>query len=137
MRSAPIQWYALAVCFATLMCLIVALGIAIYDIVEIAEPELTNGQLAVYATNERFAFSYPDKKQLSPADLESARLLERAVYVDSIRHAAGQSLIFAGIILAIDAVVFGLHWWIADGFARRSHVHASPSPRFPLPVGEG
>ena len=100
------------------MCFMVALGIAVYDVVELADPELTNGQLAAYATSERFVHSFPDKKQLPAARQEETRLFERAMYVESIRHAARQSLIFAGIVLAIDAVVFVLHWWVAGGFVR-------------------
>jgi len=131
MKSSPIQWYALAVCFATLMCFIVALGIAVYDIVEIARPELTNGQLAAYSSDERYLFSFPDKQRLAPDEIESARLSERAMYSESIRHAALQSLIFAGIILAIDASVFGIHGWIAAGFSRHRPLAVSP-----LPLGE-
>ena len=103
----------------------VALGIAMYDIVELANPSLTNGQLAAYATSDRFVHTFPDKKLLPAAQQDESRLLERAIYVESIRHAALQSLIFAGIVLAIDTVVFVLHWWIAGGF------------RSPLPLGEG
>lgn len=129
MYSTPIQWYALAVCFAGLMCFMVALGIAVYDVVELADPAVTNGQLMVYASSERYVHAFPDKARLAVAERESARVFERAVYVESIRHAARQSLIFAGIVLAIDAVVFVLHWWIAGGFARASrHALASVSP---------
>jgi hypothetical protein len=132
MKSGPIQWYALAVCFATLMCFIVALGIAVYDVIEIASPELTNGQLAVYSSDEQYLLSFPDKQRLAPDEIESARLSERVMYSESIRHAAIQSLIFAAIILTIDAIVFGIHWWLAGGFSRLRPLAVSP-----LPLGEG
>lgn len=128
MHATPIQWYALAVCFAALMCFMVALGIAAYDVVEFTNPELTNGQLTAYATRERFVHLFPDKRQLALPQQEEARLFERAIYIESIQHAARQSLIFTGIILVIDMVVFALHWRLAGGLARR---------QFPLTMGAG
>jgi hypothetical protein len=109
MHTSPIQWYALAVCFAALMCFMVALGVVAFDVVEFTNPELTNSQLTAYATRERFVHLYPDKRDLAPPQQEVARLFERALYVESIQHAARQSLIFTGIILVIDVVVFALH----------------------------
>jgi hypothetical protein len=96
--------------------------------VEFTNPELTNSQLTAYATRERFVHLYPDKRELAPPQQEVARLFERALYVESIQHAARQSLIFTGIILVIDVVVFALHWWLAGGFVRRIS---------PLPCGRG
>jgi hypothetical protein len=41
MKKSLLEIYALAVCFVTIVCFVVAIGIAIYDIIQIANPEFT------------------------------------------------------------------------------------------------
>lgn len=41
MKTTIIETYALAVCFVFLVCMVIALGIGIYDVVEIINPEST------------------------------------------------------------------------------------------------
>jgi len=113
MKSTLIQTYALTVCFTTLMCFVVALGIAAYDTVEIAAPSFTSNDSAWYATTERYLRYFPDKRSLPAAEIEAARQLESAISLESARHAAWQSLVFCSIVLAIDAIAFAIHWRIA------------------------
>jgi hypothetical protein len=113
MGRSLIQIYALCVCFATMMCLIVALGVGLYDLVQVAAPEFTMQSLPYYHSNEQFLQYFPDKKDLPPGEVERAR---REMYRDAIvqeRRGAMQSGVFAAIILVIDIVVFAVHWGIA------------------------
>jgi hypothetical protein len=41
MKKSIVEIYALAVCFATIVCFVISLGIGLYDIVEITNPEFT------------------------------------------------------------------------------------------------
>ena len=112
-----LQIYALMVCFATLMCFVIALGIALYDVVEISSPKITSTQLSWYSTTERYLHYHPDKKSLPAEEIETLRQMENSLIVESTRQAAMQSLVFASIILAIDVVVFAIHWRIANAMA--------------------
>ena len=125
MKSTLIQTYALTVCFTTLMCFVVTLGIAAYDAMEIAAPSFTSNDSAWYSTTERYLRYFPDKKSLPAAEIEAARQLESSITLDSARHAARQSLVFCSIVLAIDAIVFAIHWRIATSIAGAKPVSAS------------
>ena len=126
MRSL-IQIYALAVCFATLMCLVVALGIGIYDLVQISAPQFTLPYYEFYQSDENFAFSHPNTKELPQAEIARRREQALADAILSERRGAMQSGVFVLIILAIDIVVFGVHWWIGgkDRSATQSTLYAS------------
>ncbi len=41
MKKSRLELYALAVCFIIVVCFVVAIGVAIYDIVKITAPEFT------------------------------------------------------------------------------------------------
>ena len=115
MRNAAIQFYALAVCFSALMCLVVALGVGIYDLIQISAPVFTMQpwQCDIYQSNERFLASYPDKKEYPPAEITKLR---EGIFRDALaaeRRSAKQSAVFIMIILAIDVVVFAVHWRLA------------------------
>jgi len=60
---------------------------------------------------------FPDKKPLPAAEIEAARQLELSITLEAAGHAAWQSLVFCNIVLAIDAVVFAIHWRIATSLA--------------------
>ena len=62
MSRSPISLYALAVCFCSLMCFMIALGIGIYSLVRIAAPQFTLAQNPGTYTDEQFLQWYPDKK---------------------------------------------------------------------------
>lgn len=110
MRSL-VQIYALLVCFCSLMCFVIALGVGAYDVIEIAAPDLT-------LTADRHAY-YPyasiltDGKTHTEAELAEARAVQELWSLDYHRRSAIASLIFTAIVCAIDVVVFAVHWWIA------------------------
>ena len=41
MKRGLVEVYAMAVCFVTLVCFVIALGIGIYDLIQIVNPEFT------------------------------------------------------------------------------------------------
>ena len=112
MRSL-VQVYALAVCFATLMCLVVALGVGLYDLVQIAAPDFTLAYYQPYESDAAFARVYPDEANRANNELTQLREQTLADALRAERRAAMQSLVFVAIILAIDLIVFGVHWRIA------------------------
>jgi hypothetical protein len=120
MKRSAIQIYALAVCFATLMCLVVSLGIGLYDGVQMAFPGFTLSAWQPYESNSQYVLFWPDKKDLP--DEQITKLRENA-YRDALygeRHAAMQSLVFVSILLLIDIVVYAVHWKLARTWAAKS-----------------
>ena len=113
MGRSLVQLYALAVCFATLMCFVVALGIGLYDVVQISAPGFTVQSYPAWEDDEQFLAYYPDKKDLPVAERTALREEYRRKGLESEQHTALQSLVFVGIILAIDVAVYLVHWRIA------------------------
>lgn len=92
-----VQIYALAVCFGALICLVITLGIAIYDVVQIAAPEFT------YNPPEYSIDSLP-----KPGTSEYQEVIQNE------KKRAARSLVQTSIILIIDLGVFAFHWKIAS-----------------------
>lgn len=88
MRRSAIQIYALCVCFATLMCLVIALGVGLYDAVQIAFPSFTLSGWQAYESNSQYVLYWPDKKDLPD---EQVTVIRESVYRDAVageRHGA-------------------------------------------------
>ena len=112
MRSL-IQLYALAVCFATLMCLVVALGLGTYDVVRTISPAFTVQDSMLWRSDEHFLMYNPDKVGLPQVERAALRENYRQEAIEAERRYAQQRLVFVTIVLAIDIVVYALHWSIA------------------------
>ena len=124
-----IQIYALTVCFATLMCLVVALGLGMYDVVRIALPAFTTQDSMLWRSDEHFLLYHPDKKVLPAAERAALRESDRQVAFEVERRSAQQRLTFIAIILVIDTVVYAIHWRIARRTEMQPPLHsASPEP---------
>ena len=113
MQRSAVQIYALAVCFASLMCLVVALGIGLFDVVQIGAPQFTLAGAVAYDSNEQYLLYFPNKKDLPEQQISELR--QEALHLAWVaeRRAAQKSAVFVLIVLAIDAVVFLVHWRIA------------------------
>lgn len=105
--------YALAVCFCSLMCLMIALGIGGYSLVRIAAPGFTLEANPGSYTDEQFLQWYPQKKDLPAADLAKAKEEMAAAAAQYERRAALRMLVWVLIIAVIDGVVYVLHWRLA------------------------
>lgn len=115
MKRSLLQVYALAVCFATLLCFVCALGIGLYDVLQISAPEFTVSPYysQPYQSKSEFQRYFPDKQDASEKEIAGLRdaALQEAVRVE--RHSAVQSLAQVVIVLLIDACVYAVHWRMA------------------------
>jgi hypothetical protein len=114
MPRSLIQVYALTVCFCTLMCAVIALGLATYDLIRIAAPGFTIvNNYGAWDSHEQFVLVYPDKKGLPTAELTILREKHWQEALAYERKTGQQGFLFAFIILAIDGAVYAIHWRIA------------------------
>jgi hypothetical protein len=129
MSRSPIQIYALCVCFAALLCFVIALGIGLYDVVQITAPTFTLSEFSYYRSNEQYLQFFPDKKGLPADEVTHLRLETNREALASERRSAEQSAVFVAIILAIDAAVYLVHWRIARTIERdRETLHGEKAP---------
>ena len=108
--------YALAVCFVTIICAAVALGIGAYDILEISSPEMTLRayKYEKYQTNEAFTRQWKkDRAKKSEEEITVLRKKSYEVALKAEKRDAVQSSIRVLIILFIDMAIFYIHWRIA------------------------
>jgi hypothetical protein len=122
MKRSLLEIYALGVCFVTLICFAIALGVGLYDVVEIVNPEFTlsDWEFEKHQTNEKFLASWSKEKPIPPEDQVTAlRKQSYAVAVEAERRSALQSLVMVAIIILIDIVIFLLHWRLG-GRARQA-----------------
>lgn len=124
MKKTILEIYALAVCFATIVCFVVALGVAIYDVVQIANPEFTMNSYEYnrHQSNDAFLMNYSrgypgqekEKQQRPPEEeLTKQRLESYQQAIKSEQRNAVQSLTTSSIILVIDVIFFLVHWQMA------------------------
>ncbi|MBT4520546.1 MAG: hypothetical protein HOC23_11115 [Halieaceae bacterium] len=138
-----VRIYALAVCFASILCITISLGIGLFDIVQLIYPTLTmnsyehqslqsnehfrqsrvvpraigpNGIARPLLLNEGMnaAFSGDTKEaQLSEAEITRLREARMELQVNNVRHDARRSLIQILVMLLVTIPLFGLHWRLA------------------------
>ena len=65
MKKSLLEIYALAVCFVTVICFSIVLGIGLYDILEMSNPEMTikSYQYQKHQSNEAFTRNWSKKKE--------------------------------------------------------------------------
>jgi len=119
MKRSLLEIYALAVCFVTVTCLAIVTGIAIYDVVQIAAPEITlhSGQYERHQSNAAFRNSYhPDPKRVAALPEVEMTKRRQESYISSLnaeRRDGWQSLLRMAIIMVIDIIFFIVHWQLA------------------------
>ena len=125
MKKSILEIYALAVCFVTVVCFVVALGIAAYSVLEIAKPEFTlnSWQYSQHQTNDAYwngcsggRYCGPEeKKKERPSEPELTKLREEsyARVVSGEQRDGSQTLVKCLIVMLIDAAVFAVHWFVA------------------------
>ncbi len=119
MKKSLLEIYALAVCFATIVCFVISLGFGIYDVVEMLKPEFTMNsyEYSRHQTNDAFwkKKCSNDNEQPRPNEDELTKQrgesFQRAIKAE--QRDAFQSLTQILIILVINAFVFVIHWKIA------------------------
>ena len=119
MKKSILEIYSLAVCFVTVICAVVTLGIGAYDLLEIGIPEFTLPayQYERHQSNEAFfrkdCDNKEEEKSLSEEEQTKRRLASYEVALKTERRDAVQSLIKVFIVLVLNVVVFLGHWRLA------------------------
>jgi len=117
-KKSKLEIYALSLCFVTIVCAAISLGIGIYSMVEIYKPEFTmfSYQYEGHQTNELFLKQQGYKiktPDLSEEEKTEMRLESYKVALNSEARSGTQRLVKVVIIIAIDIIVFIIHWIIA------------------------
>jgi hypothetical protein len=122
-KKTILEVYALAVCFFTVACFAICLGIGLYDIVQIAAPEFTLNkyQFQQYQSNEGYRHQFlscskdKDKEAAPPSEAEVTKQREEAysVALRSESHEGIKSLVQMLATILVDIIVFFVHWRIA------------------------
>ena len=134
------EMYALAVCFVTLTCAAITLGVGLYAVVGMAFPTITMNsyeyvQIQQFNSNAAFSsgavpFNIVARSGMAPAyrfgsgegeeaeklsDEDIERIRERRLdsAIRNERRSSLQSLIRVGIILLVSGTLFFLHWRLA------------------------
>jgi hypothetical protein len=121
--KSKLEVYALAVCFAAVVCLVISAGIGGYAVIKIIQPELTleKWDYNKHQSNDAFwqsmqsRTSQEQKPEQRPADEDlTKRRLEsysRALGIE--RREGVQTLIRSAIFFLAGAVALFVHWRIA------------------------
>lgn len=124
MKKSLLEIYALAVCFASIVCFIISLGVAIYSIIGVINPEFTmrSYEYKRYQSNDAYWLSRVDcdyqnkEKEIqrpSEEELTKQRTEGYRLAILSEKRDGYQGLTKTGIIILINIVVFFIHWQIA------------------------
>lgn len=125
MKKTILEIYALAVCFITVICFVVCLGVAGYSLIEIVKPDFTMDSYSYnkFQTNDIYWENYngcnscsdENKKKPRPSEDELTKQRQEALSraLMSEQRGGAQSLVKTLIIILIDIVTFFIHWLIA------------------------
>lgn len=126
MKKTALEIYALAVCFFTVACFVIVLGLAAWHIVELSAPNFTirsddfqrhesddafrEWLVSQHTCGDRNATLYVPPEGSA---LTTARERSLAKILHAERRRALQDLVQNFFILCINAVVFAFHWKVA------------------------
>ncbi len=118
--KSKLEIYALAVCFASIVCLIISVGIAGYSIIEITAPKITMSSYKYqnYQTNDaywqsKFGCTEKDKSRPNEEALTKQRLDAFALAIEGEQRDGFQTLIKCFMFIFIASIVLFVHWRIA------------------------
>jgi hypothetical protein len=126
--KSKLEIYALAVCFAAMVCIVLSAGIAAYSLVEITIPEFTmrSYEYDRYQSNEAFkdgptygrnscdgSDAAGKASQKTDEEITKIRLEAFARAIHSEKREGIQSLIRSVIFLGLGLIVLSVHWRIA------------------------
>ncbi len=126
MKRSVLEIYALVVCFFTVVCFVVYLGMAVWSVVSLSAPEFTMNGLwwQQYQSDESYKEHLvgiygrgTDKDNyVAPTGqaLTDARAKAFGEQLATERHSAATELIHNIIILLINILVFVPHWRLAS-----------------------
>jgi hypothetical protein len=121
--KSKVEIYALSVCFASVVCLVISSGIASYSVVEVVAPQLTMSAYAhnKFQTNESYLKSKrsceKDKdNEVAQSDAELTKEREIAFSVALVEESRKgmQSLIKTFMFILVSSVALLMHWKLAN-----------------------
>ena len=123
MKKSLLEIYGLAVCFFCVACFVITLVFALYDIVQIADPDFTINRYGYdrYQSNEEYRHApgnilgknESDRAAMSEEEVTKFREAAYARALKDERHNGEQSLLRMVIIMFVDSIAFAVHWQIA------------------------
>jgi len=116
MKKSLLEIYALAISFVTVICFSVVLGVGLYDILEMSNPEMTikSYQYQKHQSNEAFTRNWSKKKgKRSDSEITEVRKKSYSVALKAEQRDAIQSFIRVLIIMLINVIIFTVHWRLA------------------------
>ena len=120
--KSKLEIYALSVCFASVICLVISVGIGGYSLVQIITPELTirSYNYNQFLTNDVFwksvkSCSNKEKERKRPRNevLTKQRLEAYSIELKSEKREGLQTLIRCIIFVLVSCVTIAIHWKIA------------------------
>ena len=120
--KSKLEIYALSVCFAAVVCIIISAGIAGYSIFSIVTPELTMSAYKYddFQTNEAYwksksSCSKSEKEEVKPSEeeLTKQRTEAFAVAISAEKREGSQSLIQCFMFLFVSGITLIIHGKIA------------------------
>jgi hypothetical protein len=131
MKKSILEIYAYAVCFFTIACFVITLGMALWNVGELIAPELTMSahEYNKYQTDDSYLESLKNtscyRKEPSPlpqgAELTKKRMEAFALAIQIERRSALQNLVKEVIVLLIVTPVFIIHWRLAAKARKKGH----------------
>jgi len=128
MKKTILEIYALSVCFVAIVCLVIAIGIALYCVVQLTIPQFTISGTSYnqYLTNDAYwASCAPGMRHCASEEKNRVRLPEpeltaqrEAGFVNAIaseRRDGAQGLVKSALFILVSLVVFFLHWHLGKG----------------------
>jgi len=123
MKKSLLELYALAVCFFTVACFAIALGIGLYAVIGVADPAITLNSYTYsqHQTNDAYwqgcagRYCAPDDKKVRPPEAEVTKQREAsfARELSNERRNEVQTLIKCFIVIFVDLFIFLFHWVLA------------------------
>ncbi len=125
MNKTILEIYALSVCFFTVACFVITLGLVTWNVVELNSPEFTisNTQYECHQTDsefkkclsQQFEYKREDKPEKLPAGnkLTEKRISEYKQIINAEQRQALQGIAQKLIILLIGLLLFLAHWVLA------------------------
>jgi hypothetical protein len=122
--KSKLEIYALSVCFAAIVCLMISIGIAGYSIIQIAAPKLTmrSYEYKNYQANDTYWKSgyscnenEKEKAKTRPSEevLTKQRLAAFALLVEAEQREGLQLLVKCFMFIFVSSIVLFVHWRIA------------------------
>jgi hypothetical protein len=126
LKKSILEIYALAVCFFTVACFVITLGLALYAIVGVANPSFTMNsyQYMQFQTNDAFlrgcgiglcqGARKDAEEPPSEADVTKGREEAYSRALSNETRESEQTLLKFFLILVVDSGVFAGHWVMAQ-----------------------